>query len=277
MRQIVDFLIKHYTFFLFLLLEGIALHLTLSHYNSKAENIMTSANRISGFYFEKIHAVTDYFSLRESNKQLVSENEKLINRLSAYRYFSQQDDQFLEERQYKYTLGKVIKNSVNRQQNYLTINKGKKSGIKINSAVVSPKGVVGVVAKVSNNYATVVSLLNTNFSMSGELEKTGYFGSLNWDGESPEYLTLNDIPGHVKIQKGDTIVSSGYSAIFPQAMPIGIVSKIYKIKQSNFYRLQVKTLANFRKLDYVYIIENTYKAERDSLEKETEQQFRFLE
>lgn len=277
MRQIVDFLIKHYTFFLFLLLEGIALHFTLSHYNNKAENVMTSANRISGFYFEKIHAVTDYFSLREANKQLVSENEILINRLSAYRYFSQKDDQFLEDRQYKYTLGKIIKNSVNHRQNYLTINKGGESGVKINSAVVSPKGVVGVVAKVSNNYATVVSLLNTSFSMTGELKKNGYFGALSWDGISPEYLTLDDIPGHVKIQKGDTVVSSGYSAIFPQGISIGIVSEIFKIKQNNFYRLQVKTSANFRKLNYVYIIENTYKAERDSLETETEQQFRFLE
>jgi rod shape-determining protein MreC len=258
-------------------MEGIALHLTLSHYNNKAENVMTSANRISGFYFEKIHAVTDYFSLRESNELLVSENEKLKNRLAAYRFFSQKDDRFLEEKLYKYTLGKIIKNSVNRQQNYLTINKGSKNGIKINSAVVSPNGVVGVVAKVSNNYASVVSLLNTNFSMTGQLMKTGYFGTLKWDGISPEFLTLNDIPGHVNIQKGDTVVSSGYSAIFPEGIPIGIISEIYKIKQNNFYRLKVKSLANFRKLDYVYIIENTKKAERDSLESETEQQFRFLE
>lgn len=277
MRSILDFFIRYYAFFLFLLLEGIALFYTISHSQTKTERFLSSAGFISGYWYKQTHAVSEYFKLSELNRKLSAENTHLQNQLSAYDAFSHKSNEILEEHQYTYTLGRIIKNSVNHHNNYLTLDKGIADGIKENNAVVSPNGIVGVVAKVSEHYATVVPLLNSNFQITGVIKKNGYFGTVSWDGLSPEYLTLDDIPGHIDIRKGDTVVSSRYSSVFPEGIPVGVVDQLYKIKQNNFYKLKIKTAVDFRRLNYVYVIENKLKHERDSIEQLTEEEFRFTE
>lgn len=260
---------------MFIILESIALFYTISHNETKTKQFITSAGFVSGYWHKQIHAISEYFRLAELNEKLSAENNKLQERLSAYKAYATQDKTILEDNKYSYTMGRIIKNSVNHKNNYLTLDKGHSAGIKENMAVVGNDGIIGVIAQTSKHYSTIVPILNTNFQISGLVKKNGYFGTISWDGTSPDYVTLYDIPGYIDIQKGDTVVSSPYSSIFPEGIPIGTVNEIYKIKKNNFYKLKIKTTVDFHRLDYVYIIENKCKNERDSLENETENKFRF--
>jgi len=173
----------------------------------------------------------------------------------------------LPGRKYTYIPAQVISNSVNKQYNFVTIDRGSNHGIKPEMAVISPRGVVGVVYSVSANYATVISLLNRDFMLSVKIRKNNYFGPLAWEGINPEIASLTEIPYHVNVQKGDTIVTSGYSTIFPEGLLVGVVSD-FQIEKSNFYRINVELSEKFRQLTYVYVINNLLSDEQINLEEQ---------
>ena len=167
---------------------------------------------------------------------------------------------------FKFTTATVIKNSYSSYNNYLTIDKGTKDSINVDFGVISSKGVVGIIDNVSKNYARVLSVLNTKSRINAELKKTNHFGSLKWDGKSPEVVQLIDIPKQAEIKIGDTIVTGGLSTIFPKGIPIGSVQSFNLDETGNYFILDVRLFNDMTNLGNVHVIENINAKEILSLE-----------
>ncbi len=271
MRGLLRLILKYHFFLLFIILESISFFLIIqNHYYQKA-GFLNSANIVSGYIYAGVHSFTEYLSLKQANKELAIENVAIRNRLS--RCIQKKPDKTtskqLYHQHYVYIPARVINNSVNRQNNHLTLNKGSKYNIKPGMAVISANGIVGIVKNVSNNFSSVISVLNTNLRVSAKIKKNAYYGSLAWDGTDYSKALLNEIPFHVNISVGDTIITSGYSAIFPEGILIGTISE-FDVKQGdNFYDISVNLSTNFKNLSYVYIIRNFLKKEQINLEHKT--------
>jgi rod shape-determining protein MreC len=199
---------------------------------------------------------------------LVNENNLLHNQLDQYKQMTMNQPVLSATttgRKYTYTQARIINNSVNRQYNYITLNRGKNHGIRPEMAVISSQGIVGMVYSASGNFSTVISVLNRDFRLSAKIKKNNYFGSLSWDGNNPRTAILSEIPYHVNIQKGDTIVTSGYSTIFPEGILVGTVTS-FEVEESNFFRIEVELSVDFNQLNWVYVIRNLLEEEQNHLE-----------
>ncbi|HRG83745.1 MAG TPA: rod shape-determining protein MreC, partial [Chitinophagaceae bacterium] len=221
-----------------------------------------------------------FFTLREENKRVHRMNDSLLNLLP--RNFSRRDTavQMVQDsvpydttgnyRRYFSRPATVVYNTVNAQKNYIQINRGSAQGIKDNMAVVSSDGsAVGVVVNVSSNFSQVMSLLHVQNTVSVSLKKTGDFGTAEWDGKDPRYLTLKRIPKTVEVKKGDTVLTSPVSFNFPPGYMVGTVSDIKLDNTTGMYLLKVKTAVNFYNLQQVHVIENIERAEQVKLFEET--------
>jgi len=289
-RNLIIFLRRYFNFFLFLLLEVICIVLVFQNNNFQRTAYINSANNISGKLYDKYNNIQYYFHLKATNDSLVAENTRLHNalassfdsvstangvRIDTIRKYSDDSARKVigaEVRKYYYAEAKVVNNSLNKPMNYITIHRGSKQGIKPNMGVISSSGVVGVVRSVSDNYAVILSLLSksNSVSISARLQNGKEMGSVHWDGDDPEYATLRDIPKSAKMHKGDTVVTSGFSALFPENIPIGyIVGYMQGDKSSTSRPIKLKLATNFYNLQYVYVIENLLKDEQQRLEDST--------
>ncbi len=221
----------------------------------------------------QINGITQYLSLRNQNDALALENATLRNLLQNYQAADSLSEQEVRDSlsgiYYRFLPARVIANSVNQQNNHLIINKGKKDGIRPEMAVICPGGIVGITKSVSENYAFIISALNRNIKISSKIKRNGYFGSLSWDGRHPRQAELTEIPFHVDLRQGDTLVTSGYSAIFPEGIPVGTILSFSKPAGSNFYSIRIKLETDFQKLDYVYVVTHLLKDQIQQMEKET--------
>lgn len=274
MIKIFKFFAKHYFIMLFILFEFITLSMVVSFNHYQRASFLTSANGFTGYFFEQSSDMTDYFNLKAVNAHLAEENANLRSKLpSSFRnsrdYSSLVYDTLGREK-YLFRNAKVINNSVNKNLNYITIDKGSRQGIKPEMAVMSAQGVVGVVKDVSDNFATVLSLLNTRFKISAKLKEEGDFGSLSWDGRTYDQATFNEIPKHARMKLGDLVVTSGFSVIFPEGIPVGTIEEFRLGEGESFYEIIVHLAVDFKKLTYVEVIENKLKNEQLTLEKRTE-------
>lgn len=272
MKSLFRFIIRYHATLLFVLLELFAFVLVVNYNEKKRTVFLNSSSKFTGYIYEKFNFIGKYFSLIEKNEQLAAENSRyrnrFVNEAEARRFIATPigDSTFLQH--YYYIPARVVNNSTNKQYNYLTLDKGRLDGIKPDMAVVSPNGVVGVVRDVSDNYALVISLLNRKMGVSAKLKKNNYFGSVVWDGIDYRTALLKEIPNHVDVNKGDTIITSGYSIIFPENEPIGIVQSYKAEAGANFYSIRIRLLADFKNLSYVYVIGNKMQAEQKELESE---------
>lgn len=270
MKNLLHFIVRFHFTILFIFFEIVCLLLVVSYNNYQKTAFLNSSNSISGSIYSKVSSVTDYLSLVKTNEELNRENARLKN-LLAESFKETIDSSFiyndsLFQQQYIYRTAKIINNSVNKQLNYITLNKGSLHGIEPEMAVVSVDGVVGVVKSVSNNYATVISLLNNRLKVSAKFKKNDYFGSLSWDGVDYRKAKLHDIPFHVKINVGDTIVTSNYSAVFPEGIVMGTVDEVIPSSGGNFQEIKVLLSNDFRSLSYVKVVGDLLKKERVELE-----------
>lgn len=274
MRSIIRFIIKNHFAILFVIIELVSLLLVLNHNAYQKSVFMSSSNAISGRLYQSYSNGSEYLMLKQINNELSQENAYLRSRLpesfkASRDYFNLVFDS-LSQQEYVYRSAKVINNSTNKHFNYLTLNKGRHNGIEPEMGVISSKGVVGIVKNISDNYSTVISILNTRLKISAKLKSTGYFGSLEWAGGNYQYVYLNEIPRHVKVNVGDLVVTSGYSSIFPGDILIGNVHEVKLKEGESFYHIKVKLSVDFKKLTYVEVIGHTLKKEQVKLEKETE-------
>ena len=272
MQQIFNFIFKNSHKLLFLLLLGISLSFTIQAHSYHKSKVISSANFFTGGVYERLNAINEYFNLRTQNEELALENARLKSLL-----FNAQDTMKLPQidtikgvKKVNVIVSKVIKNSFNMPQNYLTINTGEKQGVGIDMGVVNNLGIIGIVEKTSANYSTIQSILNKKSKISAKIKKSNHFGTLQWDAKNAGYVQLIDVPRLAAIHKGDTIVTSGESEIFPANIGIGTIDKIYIDNQTQYYTLSVRLFNDMTNLGHVYIIKSKEREEVQQLEAETE-------
>ena len=275
MRNLVLFFTKNYFIFLFLFLESVAIFLLIQNNNYQRASFINSSNAISGTIYETYTGFTEYFSLKNSNKQLAEENAKLRNLLkSSYANYLVTPELVKDsalKQQYSYIVAKVVNNSTNRKDNYLTLNRGSEQGIKKGMAVICGQGVVGIVKEVSANFSSVMSVLHSKVTVPASIKKYGETGLLIW-GETNDYRfgEMKNIPSHLKLLKGDTILTSSYSSIFPAGILVGTIEQVTQITGNTFNNLKIRLSVDFGKISYVYIVNNVLKEEQENLEKATQ-------
>ncbi len=271
MYTLIRFFQKHHLFFLFLLLEGIAVFLLVQNNYIQRISFVNATNSISGNIYEGISNWRDYLHLREINQQLLEENMELRNQLPDTYYDPDTTKVSVVNpfslKRYTYTTATVINSTVNKQYNYITLDKGRKQGIEMDMAVICPDGIVGIVNGVSEHFTTVLPVINRNFRVSTKFKKNNIYGSLTWDGRSYRHAVLNEIPLHASVSVGDTLVVSGYSDSFPEGIPVGIVEKVEQ-KDGSFYTIKVLLSTDFRKLYRVTAVKDEMKNERQTLEQQ---------
>lgn len=269
MQQIFNFIFKNSNRILFLLLLSISLALTVQSHSFHRSKIISSANFLSGGVYEKLNSFDEYLNLKTENEALAQENALLRNALFKIEDTAtvKQIDSVKGVKPTDIIVSKVIRNSYNVYENYLTLNSGAKDGVKPDMGVVNSLGIVGIIENTSTNYSTVISILNKRSQINAKIKKSNHFGSLNWNGKSTGFVQLTDLPRLAMIKIGDTIVTGGQSVIFPENINIGTISKIYRDKQTNFYTLDVKLFNDMTNLGHVYIIKRKDREEIINLEK----------
>ena len=233
---------------------------------------LTSANSVSAAVYKAFNSVTSYFHLRDINESLQERNAALEMELIELR--NQMADMALQSpdslhqpalSQYTFVMAQVISNSIAQPNNYITINRGYIDGIEPEMGVIDQNGVVGIVNVVGPHAARVISLLNPHMRLSCKLKSNNFYGSLVWDGKSPRLAVLEELPKHVQYQKGDTIVTSGYSAVFPEGIIVGTVEGLARDMSDSFVSLRIRLTTNFSQLSSVRVITNSMKEQIDAL------------
>lgn len=273
MRGLLRYVIRNYAFLLFLLLEVVSFVLIFNYNTYQKSKYLNSSNFIVASVYNSFNSVVNYFGLTKVNNELAEENAKLrsvMDRANSYKLPLPDSLAFIpdkEDAEYKFISAKVINNSVNKQHNYITLNKGRKDGVKPDQGIINSEGVVGVITYVSESYSLGFSVLNQRWGVSAKLKGSSTFGPLSWDGKDYNFADLMEIPFHVDIAVGDTVVTSSFSSVFPEGVMIGKVSSFNKPDGDNYYNIRVQLSTNFKALSYVEIIDNLNKTEIEALEK----------
>lgn len=265
MRNLLHFIVKYLSWFVFLIYFTLSLVLLVRNNPYQHHVYTTSAGMVTASVYDAANSVTSYFNLHDINEDLQRRNADLEKEVIALR---KQVDR-LEERVYadtmtlveplqpfSFIIAHVINNSISRPYNYITVEKGTIDGVAPEMGVVDQNGVVGVVNVVSEHYARIISLLNPQFRLSCKLKGSDVFGSLVWDGGSPEEALLEELPKHTVYEPGDTIVTSGYSSVFPEGIPVGTIKSADRGVDDNFFTLRIKLFTDFSRLSTVRIISN---------------------
>lgn len=249
---------------LFLLLEFIALFFTIQSHSYHKSKFVNSANNITGGLYKQVHAINEFFSLKKENKRLAQENAFLKNSIAQSNF---KTDSTFYKKGYFYIPAKVYNNSYTKRNNYLTISKGKRDSIAPEMAVVNSKGIVGITKSVSNNFATVISVLNESAIINAKIKKNNFYGSLSWDGRDYRRVQLNDLPRETQVAIGDTITTGGRSTIFPEGILIGVVKNIERSNQV-IQKVDVTLFNDMSTINNIQVIKNNFKKEIETLEQE---------
>ncbi len=272
MRNLLNFLIRYSTGFVFAFFVLLSCVLLARRDAWHSSVILTSANAVTGGMYETATNVTGYFNLRSinerlqrSNAMLENENLNLRNQLARLKGIVSDQADSVAERRYDYVLATVINNSTMHPRNYFTINKGSADGIVPGMGVVDQSGIVGIVNVAGRHTARIISLLNVTQHFSVRLRNTDYVGTLSWHGRDPGIAYMEDVPRHAEIHVGDSVVTTGFSTTFPSDLNVGTVMGRIRGADDNFYTLKVRLSSDFKALSTVRVIKDIYKNELDSL------------
>lgn len=274
MNELFAFFIRHSKWFVYALLATASCVLLFRSDPYRQHLFTTSAGFLGGTVYGAANSVTSYFNLHDINDDLNRRNADLQAEVEQLRaQLRQMNEQTFTDTlvvdsgvaPFRFIVANVINNSISHPFNYLTIDKGSRHGIRPELGVIDRNGVVGIVSNVGTSNARVISLLNPHFRLSCKLRKTDYFGSLVWGGDASDEALLEELPRHTVFEPGDTVVTSGYSAVFPAGLPVGIVMGSESDQSQNFFTLRVKLLADFTTLSNVQVVINSQADEINSL------------
>ncbi len=282
MRNLLAFLAKYNHWFVFILLEVICFVLLFRFNNFQGSVFFSSANAVAGKVYEYNSSVTTFFNMSQSNKKLSERNlilEQQVRALTQYIATHHGDSLAMEQCQkqalagFKLIPAKVIQSTINREDNLITIDKGKADGIHEDMGVACGTGVVGVVYMASDHYSIVLPVINVNSNISVMIRKRGYFGFLHWKGTPSDIAYVDDVPRHARFALGDYVVTNGYSSIFPPGIMVGKILHVFNSSDGLSYRVQLRLSTDFGKLRHVCVIDNSalkdkallLKAAQDSL------------
>ena len=274
MKNILLFIYRNHVFFVFVILEVICFTLVVNNNTFHRASALGSSNMVVGHIYDINNKVREYFKLKTINDELAIENAALRSLLYESKYFSSGTsvniNDSVSRQHYTYIPAKVINNTTDRRSNYLTIDRGMLQGVQPEMAVIASDGIVGIVKDVSKNFASVISILHKNSSISSKLADTDYIGSLVWEGGNPNVALLKDIPNHVQLEEGMLIKTSGFSAMFPSGINIGTVRSFDVKPGDNFYTIEVDLLTDMNSVSIVYVVTNLMRKEQIELESQTE-------
>jgi len=272
MQRLFDFLYSYRAFLFFVLLETISGWLIVKNNNYQSSAFFNSSNYYAANILKSKSDINEYFNLKEVNAQLADENARLNNALYIEKQkknlFTEKKSDSLKTKQFEFIPAKVINVSSRRANNYITINKGTADSVREFMGVVSPQGLVGRIKKCSEHFSTVISLLHERMYISSKVKTKNIDGTIGWDGRNPRIVNLRHVPIHHTVAKGDTVITSGYNAIYPEGIMIGVVQKA-EVNERAEYEIDVLLSTDFSTLTYVYVINNKLKPEIDSLERAT--------
>lgn len=259
MQNLLKILLRYSNFLVFIALE-VAAFLLISFNNVYPRSSMLStANEVVAWQHATLSNISAYFSLRSQNEQLAAENAELRNRICSM-------DSAEQESVTHYQYAKVVQMTTNRLHNYLTINRGRKDGLRIGQGVRNEEGAVGIVRTVGTNYSVVLPLINTHTNLSCRFAKNDYIATLQWNGKDSRFAQLADVAAHMVVNPGDTIVTSGLSPVFPEGIPVGIVENSTLKEGDSYYTIRVRLHTNFKRLKYVEVVENIHQQELEELQ-----------
>lgn len=275
MRNLIDFLWRHSSWIVFAFYVVLSCVLLFGRNPYQRSVYFSSANRVAVVVYDLQSEVTSYLGLRQANRDLQLRNGELemevVNlkeQLNRYRTAAGKDtipaDSVLHD--YDFVVARVVNNSVAQTNNYITIDKGRAEGIEPEMGVVDQNGVVGIINVVGEHHAVAISVLNPKLRLSCKVKGSDYFGSLVWDAVSPRYAVLEEMPRHVEFAPGDTIVTSGYSSVFPEGLIVGTIEGNSKAKDDNFFTLKIKLSTDFTRLSVVRAIKSNIANELKELE-----------
>lgn len=265
MYRLLQFLKRFYIIFLFIVLEGLAINYYVRSTSYTRAKLYAASNSVTGIFHNLFAGIGDYFTLRRDNRLLLERLAAVENTMSYYVEAGALKSVPHSGNKYFYSTAKVISNSITRQNNYFVINRGARDGVTENMAVLSVDGsVAGYVEKHSDNYAICMSVLNRDFRLGGHIAGRDYFGSVYWDGVSPQYVTLSDIPRYAQVEKGDSVLSA-YSLRFPPDSFIGTVESYGEAGDGTYLEIKVKLGLDFMSLSDVMLVRFSDNEELDSL------------
>lgn len=248
---------------MFLILEALCITLLINNLPYQKRKLVSVGNTISGRFFETKYNLSNYLSLKEENQLMMEYNAHLMSVL----YKNEHDSSFIDSTNlnYRFIPANVIDNSIYNVNNYLLIDVGRKDGIRKDMGVICENGVVGKIANVSENYSSVISLLHPYSVVSSRFTKNQHLANVSWNNTDYRFGTVKDIPLHIVPIKGDTLVTSGFSNIYPENIMIGTIEEMLESDSKDFNKAKIKFSTNFSTLQHVYVIENIYQTEIDSL------------
>lgn len=272
MDSLLRFLKNIHFQLIFIALEVIALILAIGGDAKRNSVFCTSANFVTGRIYDLAWNYVSYFNLREENAMLMEQLSNIRRKNSMFYVsdtakFQTQTDS-LGKLKYRFITASVLKNSINSKNNFMTLDVGKAEGVHPDMAVVSASGAVGIVVNTSEHFSLAISLLNNKVGISAKLKNSNFYGKLNWTGEDYHTAILHEIPNHVILNVGDTVVTSGYSAIFPPGIPVAVIDSFERNSDDNFYSIKVKFTTDLKCLANVFVIENLMQDEQYQLEEE---------
>ena len=282
MRKLIAFLIKYSVVILFILLELLSFGLIVNNNGYQKSVFFSSGNTVLASLYEVSNSVVEYFYLRQANNGLALENTQLKNQLVELKNqlqviapadsVNQNQLQVDPQNEISYIYAKVIHNSTNKMQNYITLNKGERDGIRVDMGVVNEDGVVGIVAKVTEKFSVVIPVINPKLQINSKFKSNNYSGPIVWEGKDYRFTKLNDIARHVKFALGDTLITSGYTYSFPEGILIGTVDDFVINESDAYYDIKIRLAVNFRTLSHVQVINYLNYEEQRQLEKSVPQQ-----
>lgn len=270
MQNLLKILLRYGNFLVFILLE-VAAFLLISYNNAyPRSSILSTANQVIAWQNKQISEIKSYFSLKEQNEILALENTDLRSQLSQIQQSI--DDSLMRETMKlsnytapTYLPAKVVQITTRNINNFLTINVGKRDSIHKGQGVINDEGVVGIVQTVGKKYSVVMPIINTHTNVSCRFTKNDYIATLQWDGDDYRFASLIDVASHLVVNKGDTIVTSGLSPIFPEGIPVGIVENSTLEEGASYHTIRVRLSTNFKRLKYVEVVCNEDQLELDNL------------
>lgn len=274
MERLLNFVYAYRAFFTFLLLELFCAWLVIQNNQYQSTKYFNSSSRLIARMNEVSQNIREYFALAEINNALARENSMLYKKLEQREQAIQvlTLNKIVDSTQFDrfdFVSAKVVNNTTKYYKNFVTINRGSDAGLEPGMAVISAGSVVGKVKSVSNHFSVCISLLNLDEQVSGMIKRTGHFGTVQWEGNNPSAVSLKYIPRHVQPAVGDSIVTSGYNAVFPSGVFIGKIKEFKLNNEAPFYEIKVELGLDFSKLAFVDVIRSRLRKERDSIERET--------
>lgn len=265
MLRLFTYILRYNFTFIFLLLEVAAFVLIIQN-NYQRSSFLNSSNSLTGSVLETSSNVSEYFSLKKTNVLLAEENRLLRQQLESSFVMTDSNTFIQKDSLFRFLHARVIKNSINKQKNYLMINKGSDHGIEKDMGVITSTGIVGTVVEVSENYSRVMSVLHIQNKVNARIKKNRHLGNMEWDGKSYRQGVLTDIPSHVLLEENDTIVTSGNSFIFPEGIVVGTVVEFDPQASQKFNTADVQYVVDYNSLHHVFVITNLMKEELLELE-----------